>query len=211
MTVDPCEVGSRRSEPFRCADKEGDGPTRRRTGNRKRAGKRILRLSAALGLAALLGGCGNLTAGGVTGETTVYVVGNGEDAAAATSASAEGSAAEGPLTRESIRGGSWVAAAPLGATSDDSEADDGDDSDDEPEGEMEMHFFLSLVRPDGTTEPLTDDEAQIKIDLPGRQEVEVLTRRVPSGRYDGFRVTFTDIEVEVDAGLIIGGVEVVGP
>lgn len=151
-------------------------------------------LVALMGLALLSGGCGNLTAGGARGETTVYVVGNGEDAAANAAA-----------TRLRSTGSSQIARTPVGTA-----AAAGEDEDDEPEGEMELHFFLSLVRPDGTTEPLTDDEAQINIDLPGQQEVEVLTRSVPAGRYAGFRISFTEIEVEIDAGLVIGGDPVTG-
>jgi len=154
---------------------------------------RVPGLVALVGLALLSGGCGNLTAGGARGETTVYVVGNGEDAAANAAASRLRSAGSSRLSRT-----------PVGA------AAAGVDEDDEPEGEMELHFFLSLVRPDGTTEPLTDDEAQINIDLPGQQEVEVLTRSVPAGRYEGFRISFTEIEVEIDKGLVIGGEPVMG-
>lgn len=154
----------------------------------------------------VLAGCGNLPAGGATGETTVYVVGDGEEPPAAPAAS---SVSGTPLLTEG---------APLlteGAPRTRSVADLTDASAaavsaEEPEGEIELEFDLELVRPDGTTVPLTDQEAEIEVQLPGPEETEVTTRVVDAGEYSALRVTFNEIDVWIDQGLVIDGVPVTG-
>ena len=134
------------------------------------------------GLAALaLGACGNLTAGGATAEVAVSVAGDAADPAV-------GATAPAVLSRE-----------------------DASDTDDEPEGELEMEFLLALVTEDGGTVALTADEARVRVRFPREPESEVVTRTVPADRYTALRVTFTEIEVEVEAGLVIDGVPVTGP
>ena len=134
------------------------------------------------GLAALaLGACGNLTAGGATAEVAVSVAGDAADPAV-------GQAAPAVLSRE-----------------------DASDTDDEPEGELEMEFLLALVTEGGGTVALTTDEARVRVRFPREPESEVVTRTVPADRYTALRVTFTEIEVEVEAGLVVDGVPVAGP
>lgn len=129
----------------------------------------------------LFTGCGNLTAGGQTADVDVTVSGDAPDGAA--------NAIRVP-----------VGTAP-GRT---------DDDDDQPEGEIELEFTLALLRPDGTVLSLSDDEIQIELDVEGTREVEVVRRAVPAERYTHLRITFTEIEVEVEAGLVIDGVPLVG-
>jgi len=133
-----------------------------------------------LAAALLLAGCGNLTAGGV-GEATVFVTGDAP--------------------------GALAAAAPASTLGPRSPAASGDD---EPEGELEMEFLLHLVTDEGEAVPLTDQAARLRVEFPGPQEVEVVTRAVPARRYAALRVTFTELEAEVEAGLVIDGVPVTG-
>ena len=132
-------------------------------------------------LCALATGCGNLTAGGATGEASVYVVGDDPEAAGSPMAPGAPSSGSSP-SRISSHG-----------------------LDDDPEGELELDFHLHLVARDGRSVPLTTEEARIRIDFPGTQEREVVTRSVPADDYALLRVTFTEIEAEVDAGLVVEG------
>lgn len=159
-------------------------------------------LAAALMSALVLAGCGNLPAGSATGETTVYVVGDGDEPAAA------------PLSsNRSLDPGTWESAAPSSSDPTWTGADLATASAaEEPEGEIEIEFDLELVRSDGTTVPLTDQEAQVEVELPGGPgtETQVTTRVVDAGQYATLRVIFDEIDVRIDQGLIIDGIEVTG-
>lgn len=142
---------------------------------------RALLTSVAFAAGVLTTSCGNLTAGGATGETSVFVAGDAPDPATVSAASSTAH----PPARSS-------------------------GSDDEPEGELELRFLVSLVSPDGSTLPLTAEEARIRVEFPERQEKEVVSRAIPAGPYAALRVTFTDIEAEVDAGLVVEGDTITG-
>lgn len=127
-------------------------------------------------------GCGNLTAGGLTGEASVTVSGDAPDPAPA---------------------GPPLAAAPPALQDD-------DDDDDQPEGEIEAEFRLFLEDADGNSVPLSDDVLEVQVDVGGEREADAVQATVPAARYTDLRIVFLDIEIEVEAGLIIDGVPVLG-
>lgn len=86
-----------------------------------------------------------------------------------------------------------------------------EDDDDDAEGQLEATFNLYLVDDLGAAVRLSDDDIDIRLDVEGIEEVEVTPRAVPAGRYNRFRIIFSELEVQVDAGLIIDGREVTGP
>lgn len=136
---------------------------------------------AVLGLA--LAACGNLTAGGLS-EAEVTVSGDAPEPAAAPVA---GTGADAPSQQE-----------------------EDDDDADEAEGEIEADFLIFLQRPDGSEVPLTDQEIQVDVDVQGQREVVAVERTIPAGRYTGLRLHFSEIEVQIDAGLVIDGVPITG-
>ncbi len=159
---------------------------------------------AALGVAVgLASGCGNLTAGGVA-EATVAVSGDAPDAGAP-------AASKAPVFLAAILpviGGDGAVfgrarRAVLGAAS---------RLDDEPEGEVEVEFKIFLVTSDGDVVSLGDRAVRVRVDIPGRTEVRPVRRRtIPAESYSRVRVVFTEIEAEVEAGLIIDGEPLLGP
>ena len=138
----------------------------------------------ALATATVVTGCGNLTAGGI-GEARVVVSADAEDPPPSSS---------------------WVQAAtaevdlpgPLR-------------SGDQPEGQLEAKMLLALVTDDGEIVPLSDDEVEVSVDLEGVEQDEIPPRELPADVYTDLRIVFLQIEVQVDAGLVIDGVEVTGP
>jgi len=136
-------------------------------------------------------GCtGNLTAGGF-GEAEVAASGDAPDTAT-----------------EAAGTPSWPSSALLGDVDDD---DDDDDDDVDPEGELEMRFYLALIREGGAEVRLGDEtELEVRLDLAGREEVPVIRTVIPADRYTGLRVVFTELEVEVNAGVVIGGQPILG-
>ncbi|HKK08827.1 MAG TPA: hypothetical protein VKA44_08085 [Gemmatimonadota bacterium] len=154
---------------------------------RARLPQRAASLLGGLALGVLVA-CGNLTAGGATGRTTVYVAGDAPDS----------SAAPAP---------GRVGAAPPGAAF----SSQGEGGGEQPEGELELEFLLSLVTADGRVVSLSKDAAHLHVQFPGTQEQEAVSRSVPADDYSALRVTFTKIDAEVDAGLIVGGITITGP
>ena len=135
-----------------------------------------------LATSAPLAGCGNLTSGGFTGEATVTVSGDAMDGAAPQHTAVL--SPRGPAAAQ----------------------------DDVPEGEIEASFFLFLETASGTSASLSEDQIKIRLDVQGRREVDAVNRTIlPTGQYSQMRIVFTDIEVEIESGLIINGVPVVGP
>ena len=128
---------------------------------------------------ALLAGCGNLTAGGLTGEATVTVSGDAPDA-------------QGTAPQRA------VGLPPFPAQHD------------VPEGEVRADFFVDLVAANGDEVSMSEDQISIRVDVQGRQELDVAVQTVPATLYTQIRIIFTDIRVEVESGLIINGVPVVG-
>jgi hypothetical protein len=131
--------------------------------------------------------CGNLTAGGI-GEAVVVVSGDAQDtptSAASWMQSAVLDGADGPGPRRS--------------------------DDDQPEGQLEAEMLLAVVTDDGTIVPLSDDEFEVSVDLEGVEQDETSAVSLPADVYTDLRIVFLQIEVQVDAGLIIDGVEVTGP
>jgi hypothetical protein len=156
---------------------------------RERFGTRGVRWRAAgtILLTMMVWGCGNLTAGGEDGEAAVVVSGDAPSAPAAVQ-------------------GLPSAAIPTVLTP----AARADDGGEEPDGEVEVAFRLYLVGPNDRVVSLSDDEVRVRVDVRGRQEADVVRRRVPAVHYDALRIIFTEIKAEVDSGLIIDGVPVVG-
>jgi len=157
-------------------------------------------LGAAVGLAS---GCGNLTAGGLA-EATVAVSGDAPDDGAP-------AASKAPVSLAAILPGIggddalFVGArrAALGGAS---------LLDDEPEGEVEVEFKIFLVTSAGDEVPLGDRAVRVRVDIPGRTEVRPVRRRtIPAETYSRVRVVFTEIEAEVEAGLVIDGEPLLGP
>ncbi len=81
---------------------------------------------------------------------------------------------------------------------------------DEPEGEVRAEFFINLVAASGDEVSMSEDQIRIRVDVQGRQELDVAVQAVPATLYTQIRIIFTDIRVEVESGLIINGVPVVG-
>ena len=131
---------------------------------------------------ALLAGCGNLTAGGLTGEATVTVSGDAPDA-------------QGTAPQRAVR---LYPTPPFPAQHD------------VPEGEVRADFFVDLVAANGDEVSMSEDQISIRVDVQGRQELDVAVQTVPATLYTQIRIIFTDIRVEVESGLIINGVPVVG-
>lgn len=131
--------------------------------------------------------CGNLTAGGI-GEAVVVVSGDAQDAPTPTASwmqSAVLDGPDGPRPRQS--------------------------DDDQPEGQLEAEMLLAVVTDDGTIIPLSDDEFEVSVDLEGVEQDETSAVSLPADVYTDLRIVFLQIEVQVDAGLIIDGVPVTGP
>lgn len=170
-------------------------PRRRERGEARpvRPSRRAIRSRFLWGLPLLLlglGGCGgNLTAGGLTGETSVTVSGDAPDPAAAPAAARI--AAPGPFAGRS-------------------EEEDDDDDDEEPEGEIEAEFLLFLEDADGNSVALSEEELRVAVDVQGEREADAVQAVVPAARYTALRIVFTEIEIEVESGLVIDGVPVVG-
>jgi hypothetical protein len=120
-------------------------------------------------------GCGNLTAGGVTGDATVVVSG------------------DEPEPAPSPQPASVAAPTHPAGT-----------SHDEPLGDLEATFSAYLVSDAGHQVRLgTRLDAAVAID--GSNEEEVVTERVVVGHYDEIRLVFTDVTANVLSGLPVVG------
>jgi len=173
--------------------------------NRLTVSARAARARAAL-LATLLlvlgtAGCGDLTAGGISGEATVVVTGDLDTPAPAASSVQAAASARSPSAPA-------TAVASVRAPSRSSH-DEGEEAD-EAEGEVEARFMLFLVSETGATLQLGGDEIRVRVDVQGRNEADVVTEAVPVGTYVALQIVFTEIKAEIDRGLLIGGVPVTG-
>lgn len=135
--------------------------------------------------AALLAACGNLTAGGV-GEVSVALSGDAPDAALLAGSSSAAAPAPGAPSLTNHDGGA-------------------------PEGEVEAEFTLFLVSESGSVLQLGGDRIRLRVDVSGRNELDAVdAQQVPPARYTELQVLFSEIEAEIDRGLVIDGVEVTG-
>lgn len=141
-----------------------------------------------LGLATLVAGCGNLTAGGF-GEAVVVV---SADVATA------------------IPTAQSIVASPIQRSSSDDEAQ-GHDEHEHPEGELRVDFMAYLVSSTGAEVALSDEPIEVEVDLEGVEQDETLPRTVPAADYNRLRMVFLKIDAEVDAGLVINGDTITGP
>jgi len=82
---------------------------------------------------------------------------------------------------------------------------------DEPEGSLKIEFILSLIDEEGQVIAVGDQEVEIELDLGGFLEADAVLAVIPARRYVGMRVDFTEIDVQVDRGVIIDGVPIQGP
>lgn len=146
------------------------------------------RITAAFLLLATLAGCGNLTAGGI-GEASVSMSGDAPD---------DGSSPQMTVVSDPT-------SQPLNLV-DPARSE----HEDNPEGEVEAELSVLLVADDGTLTTLTDGDVRVRVDLRGVEEPEIGSRQVSAGSYTALRMIFTEIEAEVDAGLIINGELVTG-
>ena len=106
----------------------------------------------ALMACALLAGCGNLTAGGLTGEATVTVSGDAPDAQGTAPQRAVGLYPTPPFPAQH----------------------------DVPEGEVRADFFVDLVAANGDEVSMSEDQISIRVDVQGRQELDVAVQTVPA-------------------------------
>lgn len=159
-------------------------------------GRRIARaLLLLLGLPTLIA-CGNLTAGGI-GEASVAMSGDAPD---------DGSAPQTAVVSQPSSIQSWQ---PTGTGLDSSGPAPTDH--DDPEGQLEADLTVYLVSAEGELTPITDGEIEVRLDLDGLEEPEIGSRTVAATGYTTLRMVFTQIEAQVDAGLIIDGQSVTGP
>jgi len=147
----------------------------------------IRRFASLLAVSSVLvgiGACGNLTAGGLA-EIEVQLSGD----AAAT------------VPSPAILSAPTTAAAASGRM----EAEG-----DTPEGEVEAEFTVFLEAANGDLLAVTDSAVRLRVDVEGVRKDEVGPLLLPAAMYTALRIVFTEIEVEIDAGLIINGVPVTG-
>ena len=136
-------------------------------------------------LTSFLAGCGNLTAGGF-GEAKVVANGDAPETLVQT---AEALAVPSRTSHEEQAG----------------------EEDIDPDGEIELAFRLYLESPTGASLDLSDRELDVELELDGSIEADVITARVPASSYSGLRIAFSEIEINVQAGVVIDGQEVTGP
>lgn len=147
---------------------------------------------------AVLTACGNLTAGGI-GEATVVMSGDAPDDGAA------GTAPQTAIVSQPMSIESW------GLSSTDSTSSGPAPTDhDDAEGQLEADLTVYLVSADGQLTPVTDGEVEVRLDLDGVEEPEIGSRTVTATSYSALRMVFTEIEAQVEAGLIIDGQPVTG-
>lgn len=133
-------------------------------------------------------------AGGLTAGTVVALL------------AACGSLTAGGLSETTVTvSGDAPDAVPVASTGAGAQADDA-----EIEGQIQARFLLFLDPLEGPSIQLTDAEFEVALDVRGQQEAVVVRRAIPSGRYAALRVVFSEIEVRVDAGLVVEGHPITG-
>jgi hypothetical protein len=145
-------------------------------------------LAALITATLIVTACGNLTGGGF-GEATVVVSGDHEPAQPSPAVVASETSAAAPA----LANGPTLA-----------------DEAEEPEGEVEIDMQLFLVDDLGHQTQLGGDELRVKVDLQGVVQEEAARRLVAAVHYSELRVIFTKIQAEVEAGLVIDGIPILG-
>jgi hypothetical protein len=147
--------------------------------------RRRLRPIFALSVSLAFAACGNLTAGGY-GEADVFVSGDDQD----------------PAPTASVHEASAPSSAPSLLL----------DGDDEAEGEVEVEMELFLITETGEPVRLGRDELRVRVDLQGVEPGHAVVRQRISAplRFTGLRMVFTEIRAEVEGGLVIDGVPILG-
>jgi len=146
---------------------------------------RVARTAVAwLALPLVLGACGNLTGGGF-GKANVSVSGNHEPPLPSPLAGAVSAPVGAPILRA--------------------------DEADEAEGEVEIDFQVFLVTQTSRRIRLGGEELRAKVDVQGvTLDESVLGWPIATERYTQLQIVFTKIQVEVEGGLVIDGVPIVG-
>ena len=143
---------------------------------------------AALVCSILLAACGNVTPGGFS-RVGVDVTGDAEEPAPA---------AEPQMSVAGDGTEAISAASPTLAIGDDL-----------PRGEVRVRFALSLVDQDGAVTTL-DDDVRVRVDLEGRDEADAAEAIVVAATYTEMRIVFTEIRAEIESGLIVDGIPILG-
>lgn len=146
----------------------------------------LLAISAALALAGVAAGCGNVTSGGL-GEVEV-VMSSGEVEGGQTTADVM------PTVLSEALGGAE-------ATSHLTEL----------RGTLTVRVRSFARARDGTFEEITDGVQEVVLSLEDPQPLEIARRSLPAGPYDAVRTFFGRIEANIEGGLIIDGRLVTGP
>jgi len=127
-----------------------------------------------------IGGCGNLTAGGARGTVESAVSGDAPEASSQTGA-------EAPVASKS----STEAAALI-------------------EGQVDATLRIYLENEMGDRIPVVAEDSRTVVDVQGQTEATLSSVELPVGSYPRVRIVFTDVHADVEAGLLIGGISVVG-
>lgn len=144
---------------------------------------------AVLLIAALAAACGNVTAGGATGQAEVYMSGDADESAPA---AAPGSLDVGAPSRPTHLPQGVIVGAGL-------------------EGEVQVTATLYLRTTAGSLVELTPAGPVTEtVDLAGVDEPRVASEVVPEDTYAGVRIVFSDVVANVTAGLEIGGLPFTG-
>lgn len=164
--------------------------------DRRHEARRITGALLLAGGLAVLTACGNLTAGGI-GEASVVMSGDAPD---------ESTAPQTAIVSQPASIQSWQPAGTDTSSSGPAPTDH-----DDAEGQLEADLTVYLVSAEGELTPVTDGEVEVRLDLDGVEEPEIGSRTVTATSYSALRMVFTEIEAQVEAGLIIDGQPVTGP
>jgi len=145
--------------------------------------------------------CGNLTAGGI-GEATVSMSGDAPEATPAPPST--------DTPQPTVVSPPTAGPGPLASAGAEPPPNPSDDDDNDPEGQFEADLTVFLIALDGAMVPITEGEIEVRLDLEGMEEPEIGYSRVTATTYDALRLVFTDVEIEVDRGLVIDGEPVSG-
>lgn len=130
-------------------------------------------------------GCGNLGAGGATGETALVVAGDaadGDGGGEATAAWDFASDASAPTSTSPSD-----ASAPARVI----------------EGEVEVVLEAYLISSDGTQVPLSDQAVSASVEISGEDEAEAMRREVSADLYPRLRLVISEVTADIRSGLVL--------